>query len=77
MGAFFNIAYTKYQTEKQGLLPCPFCGAEAHYANWVGGGGVYCTNCGAKILRDHGKGEEGLTYGADIAAEAWNKRSDE
>ena len=53
MGALFNIAYTKYQAEKQGLLPCPFCGAEAHYSNWSGGGGVYCTNCGAKILRDH------------------------
>lgn len=35
MGALYNIAYTKYKTEKQDLLPCPFCGADANYATML------------------------------------------
>lgn len=69
--------YLEARTQKKdNLKPCPFCGAMPKYGNWAGGGAVWCDKCGAKITRDHEKGEEidDFVLGGDIAADAWNRR---
>ena len=77
MGQFFNDCGVVMMAE---LLPCPFCGGEAHTAaknmpnwtwNWCS---VICDGCGAKVTR---AGNEGTYQGAEKAAiAAWNTRAE-
>lgn len=63
-------------TERYELLPCPFCGSEAHL--FVQNGvRVMCPKCNAssKILVD-GRGPRGITGNATKAVvRAWNTRA--
>ena len=57
------------------LLPCPFCGGEAHAALAAYAGGatahVVCDACGAKVY-GYGRDERGLRD----AVERWNRRAE-
>lgn len=70
---FFGYLESK-TNKKDNLKHCPFCGAEPKYANWAGGGGVWCPKCGAHIWRNHYKDGDDFILAGDIAAEAWNRR---
>lgn len=56
--------------ETKKLLPCPFCGGEAHPSNWTDQAYVWC-ECGVmtKVYLHSGC--------VDKAIEAWNRRTDD
>ncbi|HBA34878.1 MAG TPA: hypothetical protein DCZ12_12160 [Gammaproteobacteria bacterium] len=61
------------------LLPCPFCGGEAHYTAYKSEYGgekhnVECAACGAEA--GWGDSTGGLSWTTEIAAKnAWNRRA--
>lgn len=56
--------------QKIKLLPCPFCGAEAHMWSWNYGTRIDCSRWNAS---KHLVGIGGATQ--EEAIEAWNKRA--
>ena len=60
----------KLAGNKLSLLPCPFCGGEAHLGSQPGGAFVNCTECMAStnVLT-------GIANSEEDAVAAWNRRA--
>lgn len=53
------------------LESCPMCGGKALCANYIVEASVYCGDCGLKVIRRHGRSDEGV----DEVIAAWNRRA--
>lgn len=60
-------------TKPQRLLPCPFCGGEAEWVDYVEEVAVRCGSCSARVSRKHNwLADTGLSE----AIATWNTRAD-
>ena len=59
----------------EALKPCPFCGKEPCAQSTITDAAIWCTGCGAKVVRLHYVGTTADWDAMPRVVAAWNRRA--